>query len=93
MALPLKPPQLNAQLRRGMSAPPAPRPPTLSSSGRRVPTAARAAPEDGGLVAAGPSDAAPDYREIDAQPLNRVIYGLFRRRLAAAVGVESPLEG
>lgn len=47
----------------------------------------------GGLVAAGPPSPPPDYSAIDAQPLNRAVYGLFRRRMVAAIGADSPLEG
>lgn len=57
------------------------------------PLAAAAAAGEDGLVAAGPPTPAPDYAAIDAQPLNRVVYGLFRRRMAAAIGADSPLEG
>ena len=59
---------------------------------RRAAPAPRAA-QDGGLVAAGPGDAPPDYTAIDSQPLNRAVYSLFRRRMVAAVGADSPLEG
>lgn len=69
---------------------------------RRSPVAAAAAgsgggaappPAPGGLVAAGPSSLPPDYSAIDAQPLNRAVYGLFRRRMVAAIGADSQLQG
>lgn len=50
-------------------------------------------PPPGGLVAAGPASPPPDYSAIDAQPLNRAVYGLFRRRMVAAIGADSPLQG
>lgn len=50
-------------------------------------------PQQGGLVVAGPASPPPDYSAIDAQPLNRVIYSLFRGRMAAAIGSDSQLEG
>lgn len=59
---------------------------------RRAAPTPRAA-QDGGLVSAGPGDTPPDYTAIDAQPLNRVVYALFRARMVAAVGADSPLEG
>lgn len=46
-----------------------------------------------GLVAAGPATPPPDYSKIDAQPLNRAVYGLFRRRMVQAIGSDSKLEG
>ena len=47
-----------------------------------------------GLVRAGPSDAPPDYTAIDARPLNKIVYSLFRRRMAQALGGrDSTLEG
>jgi len=47
-----------------------------------------------GLVEAGPSDSPPDYRSIDAHPLNQVVYTHFRRRMVEALGgKESPYEG
>ena len=45
------------------------------------------------LRTAGPSDEPPDYSAIDAQPLNKLVYSLFRRRMAAAVGSDSPEQG
>ncbi len=35
----------------------------------------------------------PDYTEVDAQPLNRVIMGLFRRKMVAAIGSDVPSVG
>lgn len=63
---------------------------------RRSPVAAaagdgRAAPA--GLVAAGPAGPAPDYAAIDAQPLNRLVYSLFRGRMVQAIGADSTLKG
>jgi hypothetical protein len=50
-------------------------------------------PSREGLVAAGPATPAPEYSTIDAQPLNRVVYGLFRRRMVQAIGSDSQLDG
>ena len=60
---------------------------------RNIFSRAAAAAGDGGLVAAGPASSPPDYAAIDAQPLNRVVYGLFRQRMVQAVGNDSKLEG
>lgn len=61
---------------------------------RGHPRAASAAPPPpAGLVAAGPATPPPDYSAIDAQPLNRVVYGMFRRRMAQAIGSDSSLDG
>ena len=46
-----------------------------------------------GLVAAGPASPPPDYAAIDARPLNRLVYSLFRNRMAQAIGADSKLEG
>jgi len=58
-------------------------------------TAAAAANSDNAqpLRQAGPSTAAPDYAAIDSQPLNRVVMALFRRKMVAAIGSDSELEG
>ena len=61
-------------------------------AGARV-AAPAAAPGGGALVAAGPPTPPPDYAAIDAQPLNRLVYTLFRRRMVQAIGADSPLEG
>lgn len=42
---------------------------------------------------AGPSSAVPSYADIDSQPLNRLVMGLFRRKMVAAIGSESQLSG
>ena len=44
-------------------------------------------------MAAGPASPPPDYSAIDAQPLNRLVYTLFRKRMAQAIGADSQLEG
>lgn len=47
-----------------------------------------------GLVQAGPRDPQPDYAAIDAAPLNRLVYTLFRAKMVAALGgQDSPLQG
>lgn len=46
-----------------------------------------------GLVAAGPTTARPDYTAIDSQPLNRVVYRLFRNKMVQAIGSDSSLDG
>jgi hypothetical protein len=49
---------------------------------------------DDGFVDAGPRDAQPDYTAIDAQPLNRLIYSLFRNKMVQALGgKDSPMQG
>lgn len=53
----------------------------------------RPAAAAGGLVAAGPAAPPPSYAAIDAQPLNRLVYSLFRKRMAQAIGTDSQLEG
>ncbi|GBF91530.1 hypothetical protein Rsub_04270 [Raphidocelis subcapitata] len=45
------------------------------------------------LRQAGPAAAAPDYAGVDAQPLNRVVMALFRRKMAEAIGSDSQLQG
>jgi hypothetical protein len=61
-------------------------------------TLARAAgPLDGAaatqLRQAGPGTPAPSYAEIDAQPLNRVVMALFRRKMVESIGSDSQLQG
>lgn len=34
-----------------------------------------------------------DYAKIDAQPLNQVVMGLFRRKMIAAIGDDTPVQG
>ena len=47
-----------------------------------------------GLLEAGPRDAQPEYTAIDASPLNRLIFSLFRNKMVAALdGNDSPLTG
>lgn len=41
----------------------------------------------------GPSDPPPDYSSIDKSPLNRVVYTLFRGRMAKALGTDSKMSG
>jgi len=49
---------------------------------------------DDGFVDAGPRDSQPDYSAIDAQPLNHLIYSLFRNKMVQALGgKDSPMEG
>ncbi len=49
---------------------------------------------DDGFVDAGPRDPQPDYTAIDAQPLNRIIYSLFRNKMVQALGgKDSPIPG
>jgi hypothetical protein len=70
------------------AAPRPPRRPRLAPAG--------AAASDGtppALRQAGPQAPAPDYAPIDAQPLNRVVMALFRRKMVAAIGSDSQLEG
>ncbi|KAL4428507.1 hypothetical protein ABPG75_002596 [Micractinium tetrahymenae] len=67
-----------------------PHPVVAASSGRG---GQAAPPPPPGLVAAGPATPPPDYSAIDAQPLNRAVYGLFRRRMVQAIGSDSQLEG
>src|SRR5688500_13728835 len=51
-------------------------------------------PREDGLVIAGPSDAAPSYAAIDATPLNRVVYTLFRNKMVASLdGQDSDQQG
>ncbi|PNH12456.1 hypothetical protein TSOC_000599 [Tetrabaena socialis] len=43
---------------------------------------------------AGPQDSpTPSYAAIDVQPLNKIVMALFRRKMVAAVGSDSPLSG
>jgi len=44
-------------------------------------------------ITAGPADSPPDYTNIDAKPLNRVITQLFRRKMVAQLGVDSTQQG
>ena len=47
-----------------------------------------------GYIDAGPKDPQPDYSSIDAQLLNRLIYTLFRNKMANALGGrDSEMEG
>jgi len=56
------------------------------STSRPPPAAFRGPPQ--------PSAPKPSYHEIDNQPLNKVVYGLFRRKMVAALdGRDSSLEG
>jgi hypothetical protein len=49
---------------------------------------------DDGFVDAGPRDSQPDYSAIDAQPIHRLMYSLFRNKMAQALrGKDSPMEG
>lgn len=42
----------------------------------------------------GPTDPKPSYDELDAQPLNKLVYGLFRRKMVAALdNKDSGMEG
>lgn len=34
-----------------------------------------------------------DYSKIDSQPLNQIIMGLFRRKMVAAIGDDTPAQG
>lgn len=45
------------------------------------------------LRQAGPGGPAPDYRGIDASPLNVVVMTLFRRKMVDAIGCDSQLQG
>jgi hypothetical protein len=46
------------------------------------------------LRQAGPAMAAPDYAgTLDAQPLNRVVMALFRRKMVESIGSDSQLQG
>ena len=42
---------------------------------------------------AGPSTPKPDYTSIDTAPFSQLAIKLFRRKLAAAVGEDSTLDG
>lgn len=47
-----------------------------------------------GAVDAGPKDLPPSYDAIDSQPLNRLVYSLFRKKMVSALNEQdSPLEG
>lgn len=37
------------------------------------------------VYATGPQDPKPEYTDIDSQPLNTIVYGLFRRKMVAAL--------
>lgn len=69
------------------------RPAAAAPRARHHATAAAAREPSSGMVDAGPADAAPSYAAIDAQPLNRLVYSLFRAKMAAALGQDSPLQG
>ena len=58
-----------------------------------MPRETGAATTSGSCRLAGPSTPPPNYAAIDAQPLNRAVYTLFRRRMAQAIGSDSQLEG
>ena len=49
--------------------------------------------QEAGYRCAGPDSTVPDYTAIDSQPLNRVVMGLFRRKMVAAIGEDSKLQG
>jgi hypothetical protein len=66
-------------------------PPSAAAGGSAAP--ADGAPAAQPLRAAGPGTPPPDYAAIDAQPLNRVVMALFRRKMVAAIGSDSQLEG
>lgn len=40
----------------------------------------------------GPSDPQPSYEQIDSLPLNRVVYGLFRKKMVAALNSQDSME-
>lgn len=42
---------------------------------------------------AGPQTPEPSYTDIDAQPLNRVVMALFRRKMVDALGTDSTMQG
>lgn len=58
---------------------------SLPSQKRHLPAALPPLNVDG-YVDAGPNDRQPDYTSIDSQPLNRLIYSLFRRKMVHALG-------
>jgi hypothetical protein len=65
--------------------------PILYAAPRR--TRHRASPSRAAAQPAGPATPPPTYNAIDAQPLNRVVYSLFRRKMADALGSDSDLQG
>eukprot|EP00195_Chlamydomonas_chlamydogama_P009448 CAMPEP_0202891232 /NCGR_PEP_ID=MMETSP1392-20130828/1348_1 /ASSEMBLY_ACC=CAM_ASM_000868 /TAXON_ID=225041 /ORGANISM="Chlamydomonas chlamydogama, Strain SAG 11-48b" /LENGTH=270 /DNA_ID=CAMNT_0049574923 /DNA_START=47 /DNA_END=859 /DNA_ORIENTATION=+ len=44
-------------------------------------------------VEAGPKDPVPDYNNIDSQPLNQLVMGLFRKKMVLAIGDDVPEQG
>ena len=42
---------------------------------------------------AGPETAAPSYKSIDSQSPNKAIMSLFRRKMVAAIGLDSDKDG
>jgi hypothetical protein len=53
----------------------------------------RCPPVQSELRSAGPQEPPPKYSEIDRNPVNKVIMGLFRSKMVAAIGRDSNLEG
>jgi len=53
---------------------------------RRPAVAVAAASQATSFARAGPADPPPDYSRLDASPLNAAVMGLFRARMAAALG-------
>lgn len=47
----------------------------------------------GALRSVGPDSPKPDYAQLDSVPLNRIVYSLFRAKLAQALGRDSSMEG
>lgn len=45
------------------------------------------------LRQAGPASPEPGYTAIDGQPLNQLVMGLFRKKMVAAIGRDSQLDG
>ena len=70
-----------------------PRTTIVAASGAATPPSS-SSDAAGPLRQAGPPTPAPRYAEIDAQPLNRAVMALFRRKMVAALGgADSQLEG
>ena len=64
-------------------------PPPRRTRHRASPSRAAAAP----APPAGPADPPPSYQAIDAHPLNRLVFSLFRRKMADALGADSDIQG
>lgn len=81
----------HSALRSGSGAAGNKRPVFGAQPARRAPFTARPSLPD--IARKGPTDPVPSYAAVDATPLNKVIMALFRRKMVAAIGADSQLQG